>query len=144
MKDQFPGEQATALRVFQLAEAYRRASELLEPQGKRRNPLSRAPYRLVTIQAVELYLNAWLLHKGHDAKKIRGMQHNLAARAEAAIADGLKLRKLTAQHLASMTGNREYLIIRYDPEKTATVSQINRLAATLNEVAKKVSLVIGA
>ena len=38
-----------------------------------------------------------------------------------------------------MAGNREYLVTRYGPEMTATTSQINRLTATLDEVANKVS-----
>jgi len=67
------------------------------------------------------------------------MQHNLAARTELAVAGGLQLRKRTASHLAQMDGNREYIVARYDVEMTATVSQINRLIATLKEVADKVS-----
>lgn len=38
-----------------------------------------------------------------------------------------------------MVNNREYLVTRYDPEMTKPVSQINRLEATLKEVANKVS-----
>lgn len=140
----FPGEQATPRQVFRLAESYRRATELLEPQGRSGDPLSRAPYRLTAIQAIELYLNALLLHQGHDAKRIRRMWHDLGARTELAIAGGLKLRDRTAKHLASMVGNREYLITRYGPEMTSTVSQINRLTATLNEVATKASVILNA
>lgn len=72
------------------------------------------------------------------------MHHNLAARTELAIAYGLRLRKLTAAHLSAMDGNREYLVTRYGPEMAATVSQINRLTATLEEVASKVTAAIGA
>lgn len=138
----FPGQLATPRQVFQLAESYRHATQLLEPQGRPGDPLSRAPYRLAAIQAIELYLNALLLHQGHDAKRVRGMQHDLGARTELALAGGLRLRDRTAKHLASMVGNREYLITRYGPEMTSTVSQINRLSATLNEVAAKVSAVL--
>ena len=45
-------------------------------------------------------------------------------------------------HLHAMTGNREYLVTRYGPEMTATVSQVNRLTATLDEVAKKVTAAV--
>jgi hypothetical protein len=48
------------------------------------------------------------------------------------------VRKRTALHLSAMEGNREYLVTRYGPEMTGTVSQINRLMATLDEVANKV------
>jgi HEPN domain-containing protein len=138
----FPGELATPRQVFHLAESYRLATQLLEPQGRPGDPLSRAPYRLTAIQAIELYLNALLLQQGHDAKRIRGMQHDLGERTQLAITGGLKLRDRTAKHLASMVSNREYLITRYEPEITSTVSQINRLTATLNEVAAKVSAVL--
>jgi hypothetical protein len=33
---------------------------------------------------------------------------------------------------------REYLVTRYDPERTANLPALNRLAATLEEVAAKV------
>jgi hypothetical protein len=94
------------------------------------------------MHAIELYLNALLLQQGHDAKRIRGMQHDLGARTQLAISGGLKLRARTAQHLALMVSNREYLVTRYGAEMTSTVSQMNRLTATLNEVAKKVSLTV--
>jgi hypothetical protein len=67
------------------------------------------------------------------------MQPDLASRAELAIAGGLQLRKRTTAHLNAMTGNREYLVTRYGPEMTTTASQINRLTATLEEVAIKVT-----
>jgi hypothetical protein len=41
-----------------------------------------------------------------------------------------------------MVGNREYLVTRYGAEMTSTVSQINRLTATLDEVANKVTAMI--
>jgi hypothetical protein len=70
------------------------------------------------------------------------MQHDLAARAELAIACGLRLKKRTTAHLNAMTGNREYLVTRYGPEMTTTISQINRLTATLEEVANKVTQIM--
>lgn len=67
------------------------------------------------------------------------MQHDLSKRLERAQDGGLQLRKRTASHLSAMVGSREYLVTRYGPEITATGSQINRLTATLDEVAKKVA-----
>lgn len=96
------------------------------------------------IHAIELYLNALLLFRGQETSRIRGLQHDLAARTEMAIANGLQLRKRTAAHLSAMAGNREYLVTRYGPEMTATISQINRLTATLDEVANKVAAMMAA
>jgi hypothetical protein len=134
-----PGGSATAEQIFRLAEEYRKAAHLLLQLGRRGAPLSHAPCRLSAIHAIELYLSALLLFKGHDAARIRGLQHNLAARTELSVASGLLLRQRTAAHLAAMTGSREYVVTRYGPEMTATTSQINRLTATLDEVAAKVT-----
>lgn len=105
--------------------------------------MSRAPYRLVAIHAIELHLNALLLAKGHSAAQVRGMQHNLAAKTAAAILAGLKLRRLTAEHLRGLSERREYLTTRYDPDLSAT-SEITRLTATLEEVASKTALMVKA
>jgi hypothetical protein len=72
------------------------------------------------------------------------MQHDLAERAEQAKRSGLQLRKRTVAHLSAMMGNREYLVTRYGPEMTSTASQINRLTATLEEVADKVTTLVSA
>jgi hypothetical protein len=135
----YPGDLATADLVKRLADEYRQAAERVAELGRPGEPLSRAPYRLLAIQAIELYLNAVLLHAGHSSSTIRGMQHSLAKRTDLAVAEGLKLRERTLHHLKAMDGSREYLVTRYGPEMTATASQINRLAATLEEVAKKAS-----
>lgn len=142
LSEPYPGELAGPDDVRRLADEYRKAALALLPLGRRGEPLSRAPYRLAAIHAVELYLNALLLHHGQDPRHIRGMQHNLAARTELAIASGLRLRLRTAAHLRALAENREYLMTRYEPERTGTASQMNRLAATLEEVAMKVTAVI--
>lgn len=134
----YPGETASADQILRLAAEYRAAAHALRPLGRRGHPLSRAPFRLTAIHAIELYLNALLLHTGHDPAEIRGLRHDLAARAERALAGGLTLRQRTANHLSAMTGAREYLVTRYGPEMTVETSQINRLSATLDEVADKV------
>jgi hypothetical protein len=138
----YPGEQAAPDDIWRLADEYRKAAHHLLTLGRRGDPLSRAPCRLSAIHAIELYLNALLLRQGHGASRIRGMQHNLAVRTELAMAGGLRLRKRTEAHLRTMTNDREYLVTRYGPEMNATVSQINRLTATLEEVATKVTAVV--
>lgn len=139
ISNSIPGEAASAGKILCLAEEYRKAALVLLQMGRRGEPLSRAPFHLSAIHAIELYLSALLVHAGHKPATIRGMQHDLSVRAQLAVASGLKLRKRTAAHLSAMTGNREYVVTRYAPETTATVSQVNRLTATLDEVASKVS-----
>ncbi|CDX22391.1 conserved hypothetical protein [Mesorhizobium sp. ORS 3324] len=98
---------------------------------------------MAAIHAIELYLTALLLHRGHNPNQIRKMHHDLSARTKHTPAAGLRLRAKTAKHLQSLSQNREYLVTRYGPELAATASQINRLTATLEEVAAKVTALIG-
>ena len=137
----YPGEGAKPDEVLRLAREYQLAAHALLSLGRRGQPLSHAPFRLLAIHAIELHLNALLLAKGHQSTKVRGMQHNLAARTDAAIALGLILRKRTAQHLRSLSETREYLVSRYDPGLSA-LSKINRLSATLDEVAQKATVIV--
>lgn len=139
----YPSENASSVQLFQLAEEYRKSSKYLLSRDGAKKPISHAPFRLVTIHAIELYLNALLLHTGKKTMEIRAMQHDLARRTEAVVTSGIKLRKRTAAHLIILTEKREYLISRYGPEELPTASQINRLTATLDEVAEKVGKCIG-
>lgn len=138
----YPGESAQPRQVQQLADEYRKAAVLLHGHGHRRSPLSWAPCRQTAIHAIELYLNALLLSTTCTAARVRGFQHNLDRRIEAAAAAGLKLRMRTVLHLRNMSSSREYLITRYGPEMASSHSQINRLMATLDEVANKVTKLI--
>jgi len=137
-----PGDEATPQQVLELAHEYRRAADVLLPTGRRRKPLSRAPYRLLAIQAIELYLNTLLLLGDHAPANLRGMRHDLGQRAKLAPAADLKLKKRTARHLRTLSESREYLVTRYGPEMNGTISQLNRLAATLGEVSEKVTTAV--
>ncbi|MBX4959879.1 hypothetical protein HJB56_28740 [Rhizobium lentis] len=82
----------------------------------------------------ELHLNAFLLAKGHEPKKIRGLQHDIGEGSQWAKDAGLILRKRTEAHLATL--KREYLVTRYDP--AAPLSPENQVMATLEELSQKV------
>jgi hypothetical protein len=138
MNASYPGEEATAEQILGLASEFRNAAIRLMEHRRKGNAHSLVPCRFAALHAIELYLNAHLLLTGSDHKTVRGLQHDFATRTAKATASGLVLRKRTAHHLAQLTGNREYLVTRYGPEMTTTFSQINRLMATLQEVATKV------
>ena len=138
-KKVYPGELATPYQIHMLAHEYCNAAIHLASLGRPYEPLSRAPFRLAAIHAIELYLNAFLLKHGHPASEIRSLQHNLADRHKLAANYGLQLRAKTAQHLNDLAENREYLVTRYGPEMTSSTSQLNRLTATMEEVMTKVS-----
>lgn len=136
----YPGDAASVDDIFELAGLYRAAAKLLRehaPRGKQH-----IPCRLLALHSIELYLNAFLLTNGLDTKSIRGLQHDIGERSRRAVDAGLNLRKRTAMHLQTLSHNREYLIIRYGPEMTATLSQVNRVMATLDELSLKVGKIV--
>ena len=137
----YPGADVKPAATLKLAEQYRLAAVALRTHGRRRKPLTFAPYRLVAIHAIELYLNSLLLAKGISPATVRGMQHDFAARIDAAKNVDLKLGKGTEQHLRSLMQTREYLTARYDPE-FSKASEVTRLEATLHEVATKAAIIV--
>lgn len=134
----YPGEISQPLEILALAEEYRQAATALRGLLKAKQPLSTAPFRLCAIQAIELFLSSFLLQSGMKPSEIRALQHDMQRRAELARSNGLVLRKKTADHLETLANNREYLISRYEPALVTSVSEINRLIATMEEVANKV------
>jgi hypothetical protein len=140
----YPGESATADELFRLAEEYRTAASLLIDIRRPSRPFSGAPFHLTAIHAIELYLNAFLLSQGLKMCDLRKLQHDLSARVGHELAAGLTLRNRTAAHLADLSKRREYLISRYGTDQMTTVSQINRLQATLEEIQVMVAKKLGA
>lgn len=137
MVGQYPGYSATTDQLLVLAREYKRAAQLLFEGRRRGRPLSLCPFRLTAIHALELYLNALLLAEGLAPAQVRGLQHNMKARAELAQKSGLVLRRRTAAHLSGLAETREYLVSRYGPELANTASHVTRLMATLEEVSRK-------
>ncbi len=131
----YPGETASVRDIMALAAQYKDAAVKL---GEVSPKLSHIPRRLLALHSIELYLNALLLAKGMDHKTLRGFQHDLAERTRIAREAGLVLRKRTEAHLATLSVSREYLVIRYGPELIATLSQVSRVMATLDELSQKV------
>lgn len=74
----YPGELASPQQIHQLVEEYRKAAHQLLKLGRPGKPLTRAPFRLSAIHAIELYLTALLLHRGHNPNQIRKMHHDLS------------------------------------------------------------------
>jgi len=133
----YPGERSSPTALVELADEYFQAAEMAIIRCKPGRPISTAPYRLLCIHAIELYLNAFLRHEGQPAPAVRGLQHHLSARMRLTDAYGLVLRHKTRRHLQAVSENREYLVSRYSPE-AAQLSELNRLNATLAEVRGKV------
>lgn len=139
----YPGENATPEELFELAEEYRRAAHTLLGIGRRRRPLSRAPFHLNAIHAIELYLNSFLLLEGMKAKQLRALHHNLSARIDHELAARLALKSRTVAHLADVSRKQEYLVSRYGTDRMKSVSEITRLKATLEEIRDSVATRLG-
>jgi len=69
----YPGSQATAASLLLLAHEYRRSADILLASGRKGIAASYAPFRLTAIHAIELYLNAFLLHSGETPERIRAL-----------------------------------------------------------------------
>ncbi len=141
MDSVYPGETASVRDILVLAARYKDAAVKL---GDGTSKQSLLPRRLLALHSIELYLNAYLLAKGIDHKTIRGFRHDLEERTRIACETGLVLRKRTKAHLATLSTSREYLVIRYGPELTASLSQVNRVMATLEELSQKTQRMVRA
>ncbi|MGO6748206.1 hypothetical protein ACCS93_38420 [Rhizobium ruizarguesonis] len=130
----YPGK-ASVRSILNLAKQYQDAANKL---GQGSSKPNQAPRRLLALHAMELYLNAFLLAKGVNPITICGCQHDLGERTRIASEAGLVLRKRTVTHLATLSASNEYHIIRHAPELTSTLSQLNRLMATADELSRKV------
>ncbi|WLS05383.1 hypothetical protein [Shinella oryzae] len=122
--------------LLSLASQYRAAAFKLE--GAPPDP-TQLPQRLLALHAIELYLDALLRAKGIEEQPIGTFRHDLGERARIAVSIGLVLRNRTLAHLQTLSSATEYVVVRYDPKLTSTLSQLNRVMATLEEVARKVS-----
>ncbi len=140
--DNYPGQTAKPHELLELANEYASAAERLLELRRKGERLSQAPFRLTAIHAIELYLNAVLLAHGRNPAEVRGFQHDLSKRTVSAKDAGLILRRKTIAHIDALTTWREYLATRYDPQQNTTLSQLNRLHATLQEVRAKVLAIV--
>jgi hypothetical protein len=129
---------ASAQEIMRLAEAYHRSGLALIEAGRGGDAVGRAPGRYCAIHAIELYLDAFLRAAGETPCRLRVHGHDLGRRAALAIGRGLDLRRKTALHLVQMSRQRDHLVVRYGPECLDAVCEINRLVASLTEIARKV------
>lgn len=142
--DRYPGDDASPYDMNRLADFYRDAAHRSLGSIQIGDPLSAGPMRLLAIHSIELNLSAYLLLHGTTWAAIRKMGHDLAARLECATGKGLVLRERTAAHIGAIARDREYLVARYGADCLSSASQMSRLLATLEEVARKVSLAVAA
>lgn len=134
----YPGANAGAPEMLNLAAAYERSARTLIEAGRGGDAVGRAPGRYCAIHAIELYLDAFLRAAGETPCRLRAHGHDLGRRAELAIDRGLVLRQKTRLHLVQMSRQRDHLVVRYGPECIDAVCELNRLLASLTEIAGKV------
>lgn len=140
----YPGQRETAADLLVLADEYASAAARLLAESRGRKRLARNPAHLCAIHAIELYLNAYLLHRGQPPELVRAMQHGVDRKAELAVSLGLLLTKRAAVHLAGISAAREYLVVRYAPSTPLeSLSPSNRHMAIVGELARKVKAAVG-
>ncbi len=136
----YPGSEATPAELLKLAVQYRAAAQTLRRNGKRGRAYYWAPFRLCSLQAIELCLSAGLRHAGADAKLVRGMQHRLAERLELFDPMGTLLKARTRERMTLLEEKREYLVVRYAPtelKQTLHPDTVLAIAAEVEEVTRK-------
>lgn len=124
-----PGGTAT------LTERYKDAAIKLCEASLKSNHVSR---RLLALHSIALYFNVLLLAKGINHKTIRRFRLDLGEQARIAINLGIALRKRTSAHFVTLSLSNEYQVIWYAPTLIATLSQLSRVMATLDELSQKV------
>lgn len=133
-----PESTATAIQMLRYAQTYHRSALCLLAEARDGDAIARAPGRFCAVHAIELYLDAFLSALGESPARLRAHGHDLRMRAALAMDLGLSLRGKTRLHLIRLTLDREYLALRYGPNRAASLSELNRLTATLAEIARKV------
>jgi len=131
----YPGKAADVRSILNLAARYRDAANTLGEGLSKPNHL---PRRLMALHSIKLYLDALLLANGLNRQTICSFEGDFNERTRVAMDLGLVLRKRTVEHLATLSSSREYLAVSYGSETTATLSQMNRVMATLDELSQKV------
>lgn len=134
----YPGSTASSDDVLRFAETYHHSALRLLEEARGGDAIARAPGRFCALHAIELYLDAYLRSVGESPCRLRAHGHDLRMRAALAMDRGLALRAKTRHHLIQLTIDREYLVLRYGPDRASAVSELNRLTATLAEIARKV------
>lgn len=133
----YPGDEATAVDIGALAKAYHDSAIVLMSAARKGRPLTRAPAHWCALQAIELYLSMYLRRAGVENGDLRAHNHNLDSMCSDAEGQGLVLRERTRDHLRRTAEMREYLVSRYAPEQVGSLSEVTRLLATLEEIARK-------
>ncbi|EFL88403.1 hypothetical protein [Ahrensia sp. R2A130] len=136
--DPYPGDHETAQSLFALAQHYDAAALLVLPMRKKKNAASWAPFRFLSLHAVELYLNAALLHRGQTVADIRGLKHDLIARTDFAESKGLNLEASTVKHLQQTNAKRAYVASRYEAKPRFAPACPAHFEEALKDVAAKV------
>jgi hypothetical protein len=137
----YPGDGSTVMHMLSLADEYYSASVLLISQETPHTSLF-APARFCVLQAVEVYLNSFLLFHGMTPKDIRTFRHLLTNRVIAAQKLGLGLAPETGESLTNLEKSREYLLVRYAPDRESELSKLPDLFNTLDDVTRKVRAAI--
>jgi hypothetical protein len=138
----YPGSGASPQEITRFAQAYHSSALLLIEAGRGREAVDRAPGRYCALHAIELYLHAFLREAGEAPARLRAHPHNFGMHAALAMERGLVLRRKTALHLAQLSSKRDYLVVRYGPDCMDAVCELNRLVASLEEIARKVRAAI--
>jgi hypothetical protein len=138
----YPGEKMSPGQMLALAHEYKRIAQSLDKLEIKSRPIALAPFRFAAIHAIELYINAYLLFRGVEARELRKINHDLVRRQIWAHELGLVLRSKTIERIGQIMLNREYLSARYSVCHVKNGLDFTQLEMVMSELAKKVTMKI--
>ena len=134
VQSSYPGDGASVEEVLALARSYAAAARRLLSTKPMPKLVARAPAHLCAVHAIELYLHAFLKHRGTIHSELRSMHHNVADMLDRAVKEGLVVDARTVEHIGRLVGKREYLVSRYAPDRLADLSHPDRILASLKAI----------
>jgi hypothetical protein len=125
---------ATPQDVLERAEQYAEAADFLFKGKTDAEVALHVPARLCALQAIELYLHAFLRFRGVSVKQIKARQHNVWHEE---FCQRLELDKRTREHLQRISKDRVYVAVRYPGEVSTRLCEPTRVERTLRAIRDK-------
>jgi len=123
--------------LIALANEYAKCANALNGLRKQNRRLQSAPHRFAALHAIDLYLNACLIHLGKGLKHTKSLQHNFYVKFELLELEGFVLKQRFKTYLKLLTDSGEYTQTRYSFHTVSDELSIPQLQALLREIAKK-------
>jgi HEPN domain-containing protein len=135
----YPGDHIDGVALLGMAKSYHEAADRLRAALTPCKNGDYAPWRLLALHAIELYLSAAMLRHDHDMAVVRSSSHDLEKKLNLLLKDGMRFSEKTCHVLRLVSQDRHYVRARYAPDMVKEMMPITRLNAALSDVAALMS-----